>query len=151
MTGKCKSGRGGSALQPRPRPTTGRRGARPIPSCEYLLSVAGAYAPLKSKAAADSPAHPPARVGGVSPRPSRGQKCLWHLIYPELGQSPSAGAVTPGPRGGRIWPGRVFSRCLLLSPLCRPRPGAKVSRGLGAAAVGGGRGRTEPSHGCLPR
>uniref|UniRef100_A0A8B9YCC0 Neuroplastin n=1 Tax=Bos mutus grunniens TaxID=30521 RepID=A0A8B9YCC0_BOSMU len=39
----------------------------------------------------------------------------------------------------------------MLSLLSRPRPGAKVSRGLGAAAVGGGRGRTEPCHGCLPR
>lgn len=73
------------------------------------------------------------------------------MTYLELGQSASAGAGTPSPRGGSSSGGRFFSRVLPLSLLSRPRLGVRVSRGLGAAAVGGGRGRTERSHRHLPR
>lgn len=84
----------------------------------------------------------------ASPRHvARGVPGTWPLA---LGQSASAGAGTRSPRGRRIDWDRLFSRALTPLLLSRPRPGAKVSRGLGAAAVGG-RGRTEPSHGCLPR
>lgn len=74
----------------------------------------------------------------------------WHVTYLELGQSTSAGAGTQSPRGGSTTSDRLFSRALPPSLLCRPRHGAKVSRALGAAAVGG-RGRTELSHCYLPR
>lgn len=55
------------------------------------------------------------------------------------------------PRGGSTSSDRLFSRALPPSVLCRPRHGAKVSRALGAAAVGGGRRRTELSCCYLPR
>lgn len=84
------------------------------------------------------------------PPPSRGQKRPWHVTHFALGQSASAGAETQWQRGWSVSRGRLFSRVLLPSLLSRLRPGAKVSRGLGAAAVGGGRRRTEPRHPCLP-
>lgn len=82
---------------------------------------------------------------GWSPRlaPSRGQKRPLHVTSLSLGQSVSAGAETSGEG--------LFSRALPPALLDRPRPPAEVSRGLDAAAVGGGRGRTELGRCCLPR
>ena len=57
-------------------------------------------------------------------------------------------------RGGDLGRGGeegLFSRALPPVLLARPRPPAEVSRGLDAAAVGGGQGRTELGRGCLPR
>lgn len=103
----------------------------------------GARIPQKGKLY--SAVLPRGRRSGWSPRlaPSRGQRCSLHVTCLALGQSASAGAGTLGEG--------FFSRALLPAPLGRPRPPAEVSRGLDAAAVGGGRGRTELGRGCLPR
>lgn len=114
---------------------------------QCFLSFMGTRIPPKGKLYSPvlSSVLPRRRAGGWSPRlaPSRGQKRPLHVTSLALGQSASAGAGTSGEG--------LFSRALPQELLDRPRPPVEVSRGLGAAAVGGGRGRTELGRGSLPR